>query len=140
MWWSDFDDRRTTLLRELERIMREWERPKTAAPAYPALNVWANPEGLIVTAELPGVEPEDIEISIVDRTLTLSGTRRPDTNGEGIKFHRRERGHGKFTRTLQLPFGVEKEKVDAIFNKGVLSIILPRAEAEKPRKVKVKAA
>ncbi|HMQ53633.1 MAG TPA: Hsp20/alpha crystallin family protein [Anaerolineae bacterium] len=135
--------------REIERMQREMNRlfDETAlggrtrvAPSYPAINVWTNEDGAVITAELPGVNPEDIEISVVGETLKLTGSRQPEDLPEGARYHRRERGHGKFTRTFQLPFMVESDKVEAVFEKGVLHISAPRAEAEKPRKITVKTA
>ena len=135
--------------REIEQIQREMNRLTNAmgnfsrsrvAPGYPAINVWANEEGVAVTAELPGVKPDDIDISVVGKTFTLSGTRQPDELQENDRYHRRERRHGKFTRTFELPFNVEADQVEALFDKGVLQVSLPRAEAEKPRKISVKSA
>jgi HSP20 family protein len=134
---------------EVERMQREMDRlfagfygrPRfQTAPSYPAMNVWTNQEGAVITAELPGVNPEDIDISVVGETLTLTGSRQPEALQEGEKYHRRERGYGKFTRTFQLPFLVEANKVEAIFDKGILHISLPRAEADKPKKIAVKTA
>lgn len=135
--------------REMERLHREVNRLFSdtfaltggrTAPGYPAMNVWTNDEGAVITAELPGVEPDDIDISVINDTLTLTGSRRPNKLEAGEKYHRRERGYGHFTRTFQLPFQVEANKVEAIFEKGVLHISLPRAEADKPRKISVKSA
>lgn len=135
--------------REMEQLQREMNRIFSdtfsraggrTAPSYPAINVWANNEGAVVTAELPGINPDDIDISVVGDTLTLSGHREPDKLQEGEKYHRRERTFGKFTRTFQLPFKVEVDKIDAMFEKGILHISLPRAEEEMPKKIAVKAA
>jgi HSP20 family protein len=104
------------------------------------MNVWTNEESAVITAELPGVNSEEIDISVVGDTLTLSGNRQLEELGEGDKYHRRERSYGKFTRTFELPFLVEADKVEAVFEKGVLHISLPRAEADKPKKIAVKTA
>lgn len=134
--------------REFEQLQREMNRAFSGtmpnfgpqvAPSYPAVNVWTNEDGAILNAELPGLTPEDIDISVVGQTLTLSGERRPEELGENDRYHRRERGQGKFVRTVELPFTVEAEKVEALFDKGVLQISLPRAEADKPRKILVKS-
>ena len=134
---------------ELDRLQREMNRlfssaavePRVqAASSYPAMDVWTNEEGAVITAELPGVEPDDIDISVVGDTLTLSGARHRSELKEGEKYHRRERGYGRFTRSFQLPFQVESDKVEAVFEKGVLNIALPRAEVDKPKKIAVKAA
>jgi len=135
----------TSPWREMERMRREMNRlfssasSSRAAPSYPAMNVWTNQEGAVVTAELPGLSPEDIDISVVGDTLTVNGARQADEN-EDAQYHRRERSFGKFSRTFQLPFQVEGDRVQASFEKGILYISLPRAEADKPRKIEVKAA
>ncbi|MBN1581978.1 MAG: Hsp20/alpha crystallin family protein [Anaerolineae bacterium] len=135
-------------LREVERLRREMNRLAAELPSggrvnmaagYPAINVWTNEDGAILSAELPGVKPDDIDISVVNDTLTLKGQRNRDECGQESRFHRRERGCGSFTRSFQLPFQVEPGKVEATFDKGVLEITLPRAEADKPRKITIKA-
>jgi len=131
----------------MDRLQREMNRMYDSfypsrlrpAPGYPALNIWTSENGLIVTAEVPGSKPEDIDISVVGETLTLSGERRPDELHEGAQYHRQERGYGKFTRSIQLPFPVDVNHVEAIFNNGVLQVSLPRAEADKPKKIVVKS-
>jgi len=134
---------------EMERMRREMNRlfsnyPATSGarvtPGYPAMNVWTNENGAVVTAELPGIDPDALDIVVVENTLTLSGERKSDELKEGEVYHRRERGYGKFTRSFQLPFNVEANNVQAIYEKGILHITLPRTEADKPRKITVKAA
>jgi len=141
--------RRTTnghsVWQEMERMRRELDRMSDGfslrrAPNFPALNVWTNIEGALVTAEVPGVEPDAIDISIVDRTLILRGSRQVDDLGENVKMHRQERGYGEFQRTLSLPFHIETEQIKATFKNGVLTITLPRAEEEKPKKIAVQTA
>lgn len=136
-----------SLWREMERFQREMNRlfdefyPTRIrrAPSYPAMNVWGNGEGLLVTAEMPGVRPEDIDVRVEDDTLIISGERHAEEVPENAHYHRRERGYGKFSRALQLPFSIEVDKVEAGFKNGILSITLPRAEAEKPKKIVVKS-
>ncbi|MCA9873468.1 MAG: Hsp20/alpha crystallin family protein [Anaerolineales bacterium] len=106
-------------------------------PSFPALNVWSNADGLLVTAEVPGVELEDLDIAIVDKTLTLSGKRELVDLPEDARYHRRERGSGQFSRSIELPYRIEADHVQATFDRGVLTIRLPRAEDEKPRRIKV---
>lgn len=135
--WSEMD----RLQREVNRLFDGVVTTRAAiAPNYPALNFWANEEGAVVTAEMPGVEPDGIDISVVGETLTLSGNRQLEELQEGHRYHRRERSHGRFSRTIQLPFLVDANKVEAVFDKGVLHLSLPRAEADKPKKIAVKAA
>ena len=125
--------------REMDRLMNRASLGMTSAPCYPAMNVWTNEDGAIATAELPGFAPDDLDISVVGDTLTVSGNRAPEDVGEGARYHRRERGCGRFTRSFQLPFQVEGNAVEAAFENGVLRIELPRAEADKPKRITVKA-
>lgn len=106
----------------------------------PPLNVWSDQEELVVQAELPGFAADDIDISVVQQTLTVSGSRKPEELKEGENFHRRERWTGKFERSLKLPFEVASDGVEAEFKNGVLSVRLPRAEESKPKKIVVKTA
>ncbi|MDQ3927619.1 MAG: Hsp20/alpha crystallin family protein, partial [Chloroflexota bacterium] len=94
-------------------------------------------DSAIVTAELPGVVLDDLDITVVGDTLTIRGNRNRDEVGEGVTYHRRERGFGRFLRVVQLPFRVESEQVGASFKNGVLSITLPRALADRPRKIQI---
>ena len=133
--------------REMERLRREMNRlladgsvqPQwNVAPGYPAMNVWTTEDSAVVTAELPGVSPEDIDISVHNHMLTLRGSRRAEELDESVTYHRRERTHRAFTRSFHLPFPVDVEQVEAGFENGVLSVSLPRAEADKPKKIVVK--
>jgi HSP20 family protein len=108
------------------------------APAYPAMNVWEDSENVLVEAELPGLDAKNLEIHVSGgNQLTLKGERKQTTPEKGA-VHRQERGFGTFTRTLTLPYPVNADKVDARFENGVLLIKLPKHEAAKPRKIKVK--
>lgn len=135
-----------TVWEEMERMQREmgklmngftFERPLGAA-TFPAINAWTTDDEEVVTAELPGVNPDDIEISIVNDVLTISGERKPADPDGDMRYHRRERFTGKFTRSIQLAFVVDANKVTAGYENGVLKVTLPRAEADKPRKIAVK--
>lgn len=104
---------------------------------FPMINGWVNDEGLILTAEVPGVNPDEFDISILDENLTLSGSRDDEELPEGSNYIRRERNHGKFSRTIELPFRVDVDAVKAEFQNGVLRIELPRLPEEKPRRIKI---
>ena len=135
--WDPFRDLRH-IQEEMNRLVDQVWYPRVTE--YPPLNVWSNEEETIVQAELPGFAPEDIDISVVQNTLTLRGSRKPEELKEGETYHRRERWTGQFVRTLELPFEVDTDKVEAEFKSGVLSIRLPRAEEHKPKKIEVKAS
>jgi len=106
-------------------------------PRFPAMNVWSGDERVMVTAELPGITPEDINIAVTGDTLTLTGKRQRPEVAEGNNYHRQECGYGEFSRSLQLPFRIDANGVEATFRKGVLSITLPRAEEDKPKRIQV---
>ncbi len=125
---------------DMDRMQRRMNRQYRPAPTFPAMNIWTNEEGAVVSAELPGVKVEDLDISVVGETLTISGSRELEQAGENSRYHRQERGYGSFTRTIELPFQVEPEQVEASYKNGVLKISLPRAAADKPKKISVKTA
>jgi HSP20 family protein len=142
MLWSDLEriGRLWDPLGEFDRMQRalsRWTAP--SAVEFPAVNVWVSADTALVTTEIPGVDPNALDISVVGKSLTLRGSRVADELKQGESYHRRERWYGQFTKTIELPFTVESGKVEAKFAKGILNITLPRAEAEKPRKISVKA-
>jgi HSP20 family protein len=111
----------------------------TRAESFPALNVWERDEKLFVEAELPGLTLDDIDLTVTGRELTLKG-RRKAAGDEKIAFHRRERGTGEFSRFVTLPFDVEADAVEALLRDGVLTIVLPKAERSRTRKIEVKTS
>jgi len=115
--WDAFRDLRH-IQEEMNHLFDQTWSPWSAE--YPPLNVWNSPEDVVVQAELPGFAPDDVEISVEQNTLTLRGTRKPEELKEGETYHRRERWTGNFVRTLELPFEVAADKVEAEFGNGVL--------------------
>ena len=105
---------------------------------YPALNFSEKENNLLVRAELPGVKPESLDISVVEGRLQISGERKIDVEEQNIGYHRREREAGFFRRTIALPTRVDPGKVSAIMRNGVLTITLPKSEEAKPKKITVK--
>ncbi len=125
------------LQREMSRLFDEGTRVERTA-RFPLVNVLSDAEEAIVTAEVPGVDPADLEISLTKGQLTIRGTIKDVApEGEDVVCHRKERGCGPFARTFALPFEVEEEKIAAKYEKGVLAITLPRAEKTKPRTIPV---
>ena len=139
--------RTPSVWREMDRMQREMNRlfdtfapgQSHTAPGFPAMNVWADENSVLITAEVPGIDPKQIDINVLGDTLTVNGSRNADDLPEGAQYHRRERGYGKFSRTMRLPYTVDVKNVEARFKNGVLSISLPRAEADKPKKIAVKS-
>jgi HSP20 family protein len=126
--WANFD-------RLLDNLGAELTRPVTA---FPAVNVWEDTEAFYIEAELPGLTREEVNISVTQRNvLTLSGERKQDD--ADARWHRRERGFGRFQRVLRLPVPIDAEKVAATLEQGLLKLTLPKHEEAKPRRIAVKA-
>jgi HSP20 family protein len=108
------------------------------AAAYPPLNMWEDGDNVHITAELPGLSMEELEIYVTgNNQLTIKGERKVQLPEKAIR-HRQERGFGKFSRVLTLPFAVDAEKVEARLEHGVLDLKLAKHESAKPRKIHVK--
>jgi len=126
---------------EFEQMRRGvWGDGARRSSEFPSVNTWVSSDDSVVTTEIPGVDPENIDISVTGRTVTLRGSRKADDIPEDLSFHRRERWSGDFSKAIELPFNIEAGKVSARFKDGVLYITLPRAEAEKPRKIEIKSS
>jgi HSP20 family protein len=124
---------------EVNRIFDRWGNHSFGLVETPAVKLWEEDEALYLEAELPGLELQDLEIFVTGNTqLTVKGERKAPEVGKGV-LHRQERGFGKFTRTIALPFAVDDNNVDARFENGVLKVRLPKHEAAKPRKIVIKA-
>lgn len=106
---------------------------------YPALNLTEKGDNFYVRAELPGVDPESLDVSVVEGRLQIGGERKIDAEDQNIGYHRREREGGVFRRTIALPTKVDSGKVSASLKNGVLTITLPKSEEAKPKKIAVKA-
>lgn len=132
---NPFWDEMEQLQRGLRRILDEG-RPARAA-GIPPINMWSDEQGAKLTAELPGMKIEDLDISVLGNSLTLKGERKADEPATAT-WHRRERGFGNFTRTFELPFRIAADKVEATLTDGILRLSLPRMEEDKPRRIAVK--
>jgi len=136
--WDPFEGLRT-LRQEMDRLA-EGAEATSALSRFPALNVWGNADKVVVTAELPGLQVDDLDVSVVENQLVIKGERKSDKPAEDATCHRAERGTGGFVRAVRLPFAVEGEKVVAKYEDGVLTIEMPRQEATKPKRIDVRTA
>jgi HSP20 family protein len=130
---------------EIERMFRqvfvgEGERPATAGAWSPALDVEENQDGFVLHIELPGVRPADVEVSLEENILTVSGERSFYDERDTESFRRVERRFGRFHRAVRLPDRVSGDDVEAEFKDGMLTITVPKAEEAKPRRIEVKSA
>ena len=106
----------------------------------PPLDVSETDENIIVKAEVPGIEPKDIDISISGDNLTIKGEKNAEKEEKGKNYHFVERSYGSFSRTIVLPASVKFEQVKAEYNKGILEITLPKSEKSKVKKIPVKVS
>jgi HSP20 family protein len=140
--WTAFDELES-LQADMNRLFSGWDAGRGARrtrPTYPLLNVWSGAEGLVIDAELAGVDPKDVDVSLHGDELTLRGKVNVGEWPAGEVVHRRERPTGEFVRTLQLPFRADAGAVKAHYRHGVLRLTVPRSPEEKPRKVAIEAA
>jgi HSP20 family protein len=135
------DMARPDLFREMRRRQQEMnrflDRLGFGLATFPPVKIWAGADGAIINAEIPGVGPDQLDITVYQDTVTLRGRRDPDEIEGEVVIHRQERQQGPFARTMVLPFRVDADKVAAHFNRGVLTLDLPRPAADKPRHIQV---
>ncbi len=138
MWrWntSVFDD----LLR-MQREMEQLHRSLSSAVGprvYPAINIYDSPEGYRLRAELPGIDPASLDITVTRNEVVLKGERTLPELEENSHYHRRERDHGKFSRAFAMPDNIDPDAVLARYEHGVLDVLLPRLPEAQPRKVAI---
>ncbi len=105
----------------------------------PPLDIYEGKDKFVINVELPGIEPGDVDISVEDSTLTIRGERKFYREVDEDSFHRVERRYGTFARSLSLPQTANADSIEATFDRGVLTVEIPKAEEAKPKKISVKA-
>ncbi len=131
--WRDLSRMR----RRVNRLLGELSGTALGG-TFPPLNVSTTGEKAVVTAAVPGINPDELDISVENDVLTIRGSREPEKLQEGERYRRHERDHGPFTRSLSLPFAVDADRVEASYSNGLLSIELPRSEESRPRRIEIK--
>jgi HSP20 family protein len=135
---------------ELERLKRQMDLlsegitgrtfTEPSAGVFPLMNVTEDKDNYFVRAELPGIKSEELDISVTGDTLSISGERKIQVEKGEVKYHRREREAGKFSRVVSMPTQIDTGKVEAKCVDGMLSIMLPKAEAAKQKQIVVKSS
>ena len=129
------------LQREIERMLGSAFGPVGRwSGVYPTVNVFDHGDAYVVKAELPGVDPQKIEINVEDDTVTLRGERAFSEPSKDGGYHRRERGQGQFRRVVRVPGRVSAEETKAQYRDGVLTVTVPKAKEARPRRVAIEAA
>ena len=127
--WQEFD--------RMNRVFNRAARRENCE--FPAVNVWINGKNAEISSEVPGVDPEKLDISVSGNKVTLSGTRPVYEKEEGEFRHRHEIRRGDFKKAVRLPFNIDADKVEASYKNGVLHVSLPQLEAEQPKKIEIKS-
>ena len=142
MRWDPFVDARG-LQRRMDRLFGDFFSPRVVAwePAVLgfALDVYETDDALVVKGALPGVRPEEVDISVTGDVLTIKGETKSEEETKDGNYHRRELRYGSFARSVPLPTRVNHEKAEATFENGILTVTLPKAEEVKPKSIKIAA-
>jgi len=142
--WDPFDDL-ASLRESMDKLFEEFftRRPdRIRAPVVwqPAIEAYETDGDVVVRAELPGIDPKQVEISVTEDTLTLKGEAKSEQEEKKRNYYRRELRYGSFVRSIALPSGVQGDKASASYKNGILEIRVPKSERAKPKTVKVEVA
>jgi HSP20 family protein len=107
---------------------------------YPACDVFEDKDAVKIVAELPGVKPEDVKLSLENNLLTIRGEKKQEAEERSERVHRYERSYGAFERAFVLPSTVDGDKISAQYQNGILTILVPKAERARPREIPVRTA
>jgi HSP20 family protein len=127
---------------EMNRLFQRFfgENLTNAHPSvYPLVNIYQDNDNIYLTAELPGMESNEVSIDIEHDGIQIAGERKIDSEGENICYHRREREGGKFSRRLTFRSKIDIDNVSAQLKDGILKVTMPKARETKPKKISVKA-
>jgi HSP20 family protein len=122
-----------------EAFTRPWGSDGGLGTGTPAVDMYQTDDDVVVKMAVPGMKPEDVQISVTGDVLTVKGETREETDNKEKAYHIREQRWGSFERTLTLPTAVKSDKAQAEFENGMLKISLPKAEDVKPKTITVKA-
>ena len=134
----------TGLRREMDRLFdRIWEGglPEVTTPLgewTPALDLFEHEDNIVLKAEIPGIDPKDVQVTLNNQMLTISGEKKYEKELKDEKFYRMERASGSFARTVNLPTPVDGSKVSALFKNGILTVTLPKTAAAKGSMIPIK--
>ena len=129
------------IAQEFGDLLFDWPAGNgTVAPWTPAVDVLEQSDAIRIMAELPGVNPADVRLTVADNVLTIQGTKQQAAEERTERVHRYERSYGSFARTFSLPTTVDASGIKAAYEHGVLTVTLPKVEQAKPRQIQVEVA
>ena len=139
MPWSGMTGLKQDMDRVLDRFFESrWEELPALGDWMPKVDVSETKDSVVVKAETPGMDAKDIQVSLQENVLTITGEKKQEKEEKDERYHRVERSYGSFTRSMRLPAGVEAGKVNAAFKNGVLTVTLPKTAAAKSTPIPVK--
>ncbi len=133
--WNPFND---TLFDEVDRFFAPGTQTHTERSWGVAIDVAENDNAYVLKAAVPGVNADDLEITLENKVLTLKGEAKKDEEFENNQYHIRERRFGSFSRSIRFPVDVNSEEVTTAYENGILTLTVPKAEAVKPKRIEVK--
>ncbi len=140
-WFPFFDVGKT--LEEMDRVLGRMGRPlglrSVPRGTFPAINIYQLDDAVVLTAEAPGVQPEDLDVTVLNDSVTLAGRRAETNRPQDNRFYRRERPTGPFSRTVTLPDKIDPDSVKAEYHNGILTVRMTKAEEAKARKIAIKS-
>jgi HSP20 family protein len=143
MEWRPFREI-SRLRREMDRLWDDYfgsgRRGLQPLEFAPAVDIKETDTEIVVTAEVPGMDAKDINISVTGEVLTIKGEKKSEREEKEENFHLIERSHGSFSRSLVLPAAVDLDKIEAKYDKGVLTVTCPKKEEVKPKSIEIKAS
>jgi len=133
----------TSFRKEIDRLWNQFLGEVPFAKRFseewlPSVDVSETKDKVLIKAELPGLEPNDVNVSISGNILTIKGEKKKEQEEQDVHHHAVERYHGSFQRAFQLPVDIKTDKVEASFDKGVLTVSLPKAEEAKKKEIEIK--
>lgn len=124
---------------QLDQMFDDTPAQRVSAGVFPLINLTEDKNNYYVRAELPGVKAEELDIQATANNIAISGERKITAEGEGARYHRREREAGSFSRMIGLPGDINSDKVDAKLENGILTVVIAKAEAAKPKQITIKS-
>lgn len=135
--YDELDQMKRSMDRLLDQLSGEYQ-PGQSVGVFPLINLTETKDGYHIRAELPGVQSNELDIQATLKSISISGERKIAPETDNVKYHRREREGGKFSRIINLPGEINTDKVEAKLVNGVLDVVIPKAEESKPKQILIK--
>ena len=139
LWGVDIFNEMNRLRKEMNGLLSNYGHTNDTSTTFPLLNAYEDKDNVLISAELPGLTKDQVNITFSDGVLTLSGKQETPAKLKEMSVIRKERSEGAFEKTLRIPMKVNQEEISASFSNGILSVTLPKAEEAKPKTISIEA-